>query len=89
MGRERTAGIRSTGPYLAYSLTATLHKQLFINITHFLFQEPELYFTDPQQLLSILTEMEEQNFSYLCNFQETEKEMNEFQHIFIDTQKRK
>ncbi|XP_048812900.1 cilia- and flagella-associated protein 100 isoform X2 [Lagopus muta] len=52
-------------------------------------EEPELYFTDPQQLLSILTEMEEQNFSYLCNFQETEKEMNEFQHIFIDTQKRK
>ncbi|XP_052534872.1 cilia- and flagella-associated protein 100 isoform X2 [Tympanuchus pallidicinctus] len=52
-------------------------------------EEPELYFTDPQQLLSILTEMEEQNFSYLCNFQKTEKEMNEFQHIFINTQKRK
>ncbi|XP_042679811.1 cilia- and flagella-associated protein 100 [Centrocercus urophasianus] len=52
-------------------------------------EEPELYFTDPQQLLSILTEMEEQNFSYLCDFQKTEKEMNEFQHIFINTQKRK
>uniref|UniRef100_A0A669P3R7 Cilia and flagella associated protein 100 n=1 Tax=Phasianus colchicus TaxID=9054 RepID=A0A669P3R7_PHACC len=57
--------------------------------THFLFQEPELYFTDPQQLLSIFTEMEEQNFSYFCNFQEIEKEMNELQHIFINTQKRK
>uniref|UniRef100_A0A8C9G7S8 Cilia and flagella associated protein 100 n=1 Tax=Pavo cristatus TaxID=9049 RepID=A0A8C9G7S8_PAVCR len=52
-------------------------------------EEPELYFTDPQQLLSIFTEMEEQNFSYLCNFQETEKEMNELQHTFINTQQRK
>uniref|UniRef100_A0A803XLS3 Cilia and flagella associated protein 100 n=1 Tax=Meleagris gallopavo TaxID=9103 RepID=A0A803XLS3_MELGA len=52
-------------------------------------EEPELYFTDPQQLLSIFSEMEEQNFSYLCNFQEIQKEMNELQHIFINTQKRK
>ncbi|XP_015730540.1 cilia- and flagella-associated protein 100 [Coturnix japonica] len=52
-------------------------------------EEPELYFTDPQQLLSVFTEMEEQNFSYLCNFQETEREMHELQHTFINTQQKK
>lgn len=52
-------------------------------------EEPELYFTDPQQLLSVFAEMEEQNFSYLCNFQETQKEINELQHTFINAQQRK
>ncbi|XP_021265184.1 cilia- and flagella-associated protein 100 isoform X2 [Numida meleagris] len=52
-------------------------------------EEPELYFTNPQQLLSVFTEMEEQNFSYLCNFQETEKKLKELQHTFINAQQRK
>ncbi|OXB64534.1 hypothetical protein ASZ78_012797 [Callipepla squamata] len=36
-------------------------------------EKPELYFTDPQQLLSVLAEMEKQNFSYLCNYLDTER----------------
>ncbi|NXK25839.1 CP100 protein, partial [Arenaria interpres] len=48
-------------------------------------EEPELYFTDPQQLLSIFTEMEEENLSFIQNSQETEESLDKVQHTFITT----
>ncbi|XP_074007780.1 cilia- and flagella-associated protein 100 [Numenius arquata] len=48
-------------------------------------EEPELYFTDPQQLLSIFTEMEEENLSFIQNSQETEESLDKVQHTFIAT----
>ncbi|XP_028941264.1 cilia- and flagella-associated protein 100 [Antrostomus carolinensis] len=51
-------------------------------------EQPELYFTDPQQLLSVFTEMKEENFSFLQNSQETEESLNKVQHTFIMTYER-
>ncbi|KFV54904.1 Coiled-coil domain-containing protein 37, partial [Gavia stellata] len=48
-------------------------------------EEPELYFTDPQQLLSIFTEMEEENLSFIQNSQEIEESLDKVQHTFITT----
>ncbi|KAM6247377.1 cilia- and flagella-associated protein 100 [Spheniscus humboldti] len=48
-------------------------------------EEPELYFTDPQQLLSIFTEMEEENLSLIQNSQEIEESLDKVQHTFITT----
>ncbi|XP_074459462.1 cilia- and flagella-associated protein 100 [Larus michahellis] len=48
-------------------------------------EEPELYFTDPQQLLSIFTEMEEENLTFIQNSQETEESLEKVQHTFITT----
>ncbi|XP_054693598.1 cilia- and flagella-associated protein 100 isoform X2 [Grus americana] len=48
-------------------------------------EEPELYFTDPQQLLSIFTEMEEENLSFIQNSQEIEESLDKFQHTCITT----
>ncbi|KAM6126476.1 LOW QUALITY PROTEIN: cilia- and flagella-associated protein 100 [Phoenicopterus ruber ruber] len=47
-------------------------------------EEPEL-FTDPQQLLSIFTEMEEENLSFIQNSQEIEESLDKVQHTFITT----
>nr|XP_013050840.2 cilia- and flagella-associated protein 100 isoform X2 [Anser cygnoides] len=51
-------------------------------------EEPELYFTDPQQLLSIFTEMEEENLSFIQNSQEIEECLDELQNTFITTHQR-
>ncbi|XP_052634709.1 cilia- and flagella-associated protein 100 isoform X1 [Harpia harpyja] len=48
-------------------------------------EEPELYFTDPQQLLSIFTEMEEENLSFIQNSQEIEESLDKVQHTLITT----
>ncbi|KAM6256881.1 LOW QUALITY PROTEIN: cilia- and flagella-associated protein 100 [Porphyrio hochstetteri] len=48
-------------------------------------EEPELYFTDPQQLLSISMEMEEENLSFIQNSQEIEESLDKVQHTFITT----
>ncbi|KGL97144.1 Coiled-coil domain-containing protein 37, partial [Charadrius vociferus] len=48
-------------------------------------EKPELYFTDPQQLLSIFMEMEEENLSFIQNSQETEESLDKVQHTFITT----
>ncbi|XP_032050247.1 cilia- and flagella-associated protein 100 [Aythya fuligula] len=50
--------------------------------------EPELYFTDPQQLLSIFTAMEEENLSFIQNSQEMEESLDELQNTFITTHQR-
>ncbi|KAM8799645.1 cilia- and flagella-associated protein 100 [Eudromia elegans] len=48
-------------------------------------EELELYFTDPQQLLSIFTELEEQNLSLIQNSQEVEETLDELRHTLITT----
>ncbi|XP_062492945.1 cilia- and flagella-associated protein 100 [Pezoporus occidentalis] len=48
-------------------------------------QEPELYFTDPQQLLSLFMEMEDEKFSILQKSQEAEESLNKVLQTFITT----
>lgn len=51
-------------------------------------QEPVLYFTEPQQLLDIFQELEEQNLSLIQNSQETEEALEEIkQNIQITKEK--
>nr|CAB3228545.1 coiled-coil domain-containing protein 37 [Phallusia mammillata] len=47
--------------------------------------EPELYFTDPVQLLNIFQELEEHNLSLITNSQETEEAMEELKHTIALT----
>lgn len=50
--------------------------------------EPELYFGDPQQLLDIFAELEEQNLSLIQNSQETEEALEELRQTIKQTQER-
>ncbi|XP_022531416.2 cilia- and flagella-associated protein 100 isoform X1 [Astyanax mexicanus] len=50
-------------------------------------EEPELYFTEPQQLLDLLSELEEQNLSLIQNAQETEEGLVEFRNTVEQTRK--
>eukprot|EP00063_Salmo_salar_P027842 XP_014002677.1 PREDICTED: coiled-coil domain-containing protein 37-like isoform X2 [Salmo salar] len=49
------------------------------------YEEPELYFTDPQQLLDLLTDLEKQNLTLIQNSRETEETMEEFKHSMENT----
>ena len=40
-------------------------------------EEVELYFTDPNQLIAIFTELEQQNLSLIQNSQETEETLED------------
>ncbi|MBN3288022.1 CP100 protein, partial [Polyodon spathula] len=51
-------------------------------------EEPALYFTDPQQLLDILIELEEQNLSLIQNSQETEETLEEFKQTMAITKQK-
>lgn len=53
-----------------------------------LFKEPELYFLDPQQLLDIFSELEEQNLSLIQNSQETEEALEELRQTIKQTQEK-
>ena len=57
---------------------------------HFVYfsQEPELFFADPQQLLDIFAELEEQNLSLIQNSQETEEALEELRQTIKQTQDR-
>nr|XP_002131495.1 cilia- and flagella-associated protein 100 [Ciona intestinalis] len=48
-------------------------------------EEPELYFTDPAQLLNMFQELEEHNLSLITNSQETEEAMEELKHTIRNT----
>ncbi|XP_066522352.1 cilia- and flagella-associated protein 100 isoform X2 [Hoplias malabaricus] len=50
-------------------------------------EEPELFFTEPQQLLDLLSELEEQNLSLIQNSQETEESLEEFRNTMKETRK--
>uniref|UniRef100_A0A8C8F5F1 DUF4200 domain-containing protein n=1 Tax=Oncorhynchus tshawytscha TaxID=74940 RepID=A0A8C8F5F1_ONCTS len=49
------------------------------------YEEPELFFTDPQQLLDLLTDLEKQNLTLIQNSRETEETMEEFKHTLDNT----
>ena len=71
---------------LSYSLYITL-------VFHTVFcpslqAEPELYYTDPQQLLDLLTELEEQNLSLIQNSRETEEALEDIRYTMDLTQKK-
>ncbi|XP_061253334.1 cilia- and flagella-associated protein 100 isoform X5 [Bos javanicus] len=51
-------------------------------------EEPELYFTDPQQLLDVFTKLEEQNLSLVQNTQEMEEALEELSFTLKNTQTR-
>lgn len=46
---------------------------------------PQLYFTSPQQLLDIFSELEEQNLSLIQNSQETEEALEEMKQTMRST----
>ncbi|XP_028854713.1 cilia- and flagella-associated protein 100 [Denticeps clupeoides] len=50
--------------------------------------EPDLYFTDPQQVLDLMTELEEQNLSLIQNSREAEEALEEYRSTMAQTQKR-
>ncbi|XP_065828818.1 cilia- and flagella-associated protein 100-like [Oscarella lobularis] len=50
--------------------------------------ECEIFFTDPQQLLDIFTELEEQNLSLIQNSQETEEALEEMRQMIAVTEER-
>lgn len=47
-----------------------------------------MYFGDPQQLLDIFAELEEQNLSLIQNSQETEEALEELRQTIKQTQER-
>uniref|UniRef100_A0A8C5Q1S6 Cilia and flagella associated protein 100 n=1 Tax=Leptobrachium leishanense TaxID=445787 RepID=A0A8C5Q1S6_9ANUR len=51
-------------------------------------EEPELYFKDPQQLLKIFSELEEQNLSLIQNSQETEESLEEIKQNITSTEEK-
>lgn len=51
-------------------------------------EEPELYFTDPMQLLDIFSELEEQNLSLIQNSQDTEEALDEMKKTIILTKEK-
>ncbi|KAM4625946.1 cilia- and flagella-associated protein 100 [Polymixia lowei] len=50
--------------------------------------EPELYFSEPQQLLDLMTELEEQNLSLIQNSRETEEALEELRHAMKISKKK-
>ncbi|XP_027496654.1 cilia- and flagella-associated protein 100 [Corapipo altera] len=48
-------------------------------------EEPELYFTHPEQLLITFMKMQDENISFIQNSQDTEERWNKVQHTFITT----
>lgn len=55
---------------------------------HPLQEEPMLYFTNPEQLLVLLNELEEQNLSLIQNSRETEEALEEYGQIMEATRKK-
>ncbi|CDQ60081.1 unnamed protein product [Oncorhynchus mykiss] len=55
---------------------------------HPLQEHPELYFTDPRQLLELLSELEEQNLSLIQNSRETEEALEVFSKVMDHTRKK-
>ena len=51
-------------------------------------QELDLFFTDPQQLLDLFSELEEQNLSLIQNSQETEEALEEMKQTIKNTKRK-
>ncbi|XP_062397099.1 cilia- and flagella-associated protein 100-like isoform X2 [Sardina pilchardus] len=52
------------------------------------FEDPQLFFTEPQQLLDLLTELEKQNLNLIQNSQDTEETLEEFRITMLNTRKK-
>lgn len=63
----------------------TKKRKAELHHTCFPLQDPELDFTDTQQVLSAFTEMEEENLSLFQKSQETEERLDEVLQTFITT----
>ena len=53
-----------------------------------LFQEPELHFSDPMQLLDIFAELEEHNLSLIQYSQDTEETLDEMKKTIVKTKEK-
>ncbi|XP_056587827.1 cilia- and flagella-associated protein 100 isoform X2 [Triplophysa dalaica] len=51
-------------------------------------EEPELFFTDPQELLNVMAELEEQTLSLIQNTRDTEESLEDFKQTAELTQKK-
>lgn len=51
-------------------------------------EEPELYFTNPAQMLDIFSELEEQNLSLIQNSQDTEEALDEMKKTIVQTKEK-
>ena len=69
--------------FILYILKLSNDQDFFFNI---MFKELELFFTEPQQVLDIFSELEEQNLSLIQNSQETEVALEEVQQAFRENQ---
>ncbi|XP_031421727.1 cilia- and flagella-associated protein 100-like isoform X2 [Clupea harengus] len=52
------------------------------------YEDPQIFFTDPQQLLDLLTELEKQNLNLIQNSQDTEESLEEFRITMCNTRKK-
>ncbi|XP_042348701.1 cilia- and flagella-associated protein 100-like [Plectropomus leopardus] len=85
-GRELPS-IRETRLSSAHSDTQITASKLDSNSSEYE-DEPELYFTDPQQLLDLVTELTEQNLSLIQNSTRLEETLEELRHSMETTRKK-
>ncbi|XP_054872316.1 cilia- and flagella-associated protein 100 isoform X2 [Amphiprion ocellaris] len=85
-GRELPS-TTETGPSSAHSGTLVTNSKLDSDGLEYE-DEPELYFTDPQQLLDLMTELTEQNLSLIQNSARVEEKLEELKQ-FMETTRRK
>ncbi|XP_056461275.1 cilia- and flagella-associated protein 100 [Gadus chalcogrammus] len=58
------------------------------SMENYIEEEPELYFTEPEQLLDLLTELEEQNLTLIQNSRETEEDLEDLQRTTATSKKK-
>ncbi|MEJ1279689.1 cilia and flagella associated protein 100 [Cricetulus griseus] len=70
-----------------YQVLYTVHQALsYTAPSVYSLQEMELYFTEPQQLLDVFTQLEEQNLSLIQNTQEMEETLDDLNVTLRNTQ---
>ncbi|XP_071960569.1 cilia- and flagella-associated protein 100-like isoform X2 [Antedon mediterranea] len=79
--KKGSAGKRSVGKSSVINETESVNSDSDYSSD----EEPELYFSDPQQLLDIFQELEEQNLSLIQNSQETEESLEEIRQTIQST----
>lgn len=73
---------------LCFAAAVLLFVHIIICLNCGFCQEPELFFIDPQQLLDIFADLEEQNLSLIQNSQETEENLEEIKQTISATETR-
>ncbi|XP_008288494.1 cilia- and flagella-associated protein 100 [Stegastes partitus] len=85
-GRELPS-IRETRPTSGHSDTQATNCKVDSDGSDYE-DEPELYFTDPQQLLDLMTELTEQNLSLIQNSARVEEKLEELEQSMETTRKK-